>query len=84
MLRLGGSDPRVAAPTRRAVVVVASQKTLPVAMAVLGRLGPALGAEAAGCAAVTAVFSHLAQTCVDFALVSRWASACGLAEVHVC
>lgn len=39
---------------------------------VLGRLAPAVGAEAAGCAAVTAVFSHLAQTCVDFALVSRW------------
>ncbi|EFJ43689.1 hypothetical protein VOLCADRAFT_106693 [Volvox carteri f. nagariensis] len=72
VFQLGGSDPRVAAPTRRAVVVVASQKTLPVAMAVLGRLGPVVGAEAAGCAAVTAVFSHLAQTCVDFWLVSRW------------
>ncbi|GIL76788.1 hypothetical protein Vretifemale_6259 [Volvox reticuliferus] len=72
VFRLGGSDPRVAAPTRRALVVVASQKTLPVAMAVLGRLGPVVGAEAAGCAAVTAVFSHLAQTCADFWLVSRW------------
>ncbi|KAG2483005.1 hypothetical protein HYH03_018086 [Edaphochlamys debaryana] len=72
LLRLGGSDPVASAPTRRALVIVASQKTLPVAMAVLGRLAPAVGAEAAGCAAVTAVFSHLAQTCVDFALVSRW------------
>ncbi|GLC58594.1 hypothetical protein PLESTB_001378400 [Pleodorina starrii] len=72
VFRLGGTDPRVAAPTRRALIVVASQKTLPVAMAVLGRLGPAVGSEAAGCAAVTAVFSHLAQTCVDFWLVSRW------------
>ncbi|KXZ50123.1 hypothetical protein GPECTOR_18g97 [Gonium pectorale] len=72
LFRLGGADPRVAAPTRRALIVVASQKTLPVAMAVLGRLGPVVGAEAAGCAAVTAVFSHLAQTCVDFWLVARW------------
>ncbi|GLI65334.1 hypothetical protein VaNZ11_008880, partial [Volvox africanus] len=72
VFRLGGADPRVAAPTRRALVVVASQKTLPVAMAVLGRLGPVVGAEAAGCAALTAVFSHLAQTCADFWLVSRW------------
>ncbi|PNW78481.1 hypothetical protein CHLRE_09g395700v5 [Chlamydomonas reinhardtii] len=72
LLRLGGSDPVAAAATRRALIIVASQKTLPVAMAVLGRLAPAVGAEAAGCAAVTAVFSHLAQTCVDFALVSRW------------
>ncbi|KAG2454170.1 hypothetical protein HYH02_001205 [Chlamydomonas schloesseri] len=72
LLRLGGSDPVASAPTRRALIIVASQKTLPVAMAVLGRLAPAVGAEAAGCAAVTAVFSHLAQTCVDFALVSRW------------
>ncbi|KAG2432615.1 hypothetical protein HXX76_008955 [Chlamydomonas incerta] len=72
VLRLGGSDPAASAATRRALIIVASQKTLPVAMAVLGRLAPAVGAEAAGCAAVTAVFSHLAQTCVDFALVSRW------------
>ncbi|GIL55681.1 hypothetical protein Vafri_11228, partial [Volvox africanus] len=72
VFRLGGADLRIAAPTRRALVVVASQKTLPVAMAVLGRLGPVVGVEAAGCAAVTAVFSHLAQTCADFWLVSRW------------
>ncbi|PNH11225.1 putative sodium/metabolite cotransporter BASS4, chloroplastic [Tetrabaena socialis] len=72
VLQLGGPGLRSSAPTRRALIIVASQKTLPVAMAVLGRLAPAVGAEAAGCAAVTVVFSHLAQTCADFWLVSRW------------
>jgi hypothetical protein len=38
---------------------------------VLARLAPTVGSEAAGCAAVTAVFSHLAQTVVDFLLVGR-------------
>lgn len=37
VLRLGGSDPEQQARTRRALIIVASQKTLPVAMAVLAR-----------------------------------------------
>ncbi len=50
-------------------------------MAVLARLAPAVGAEAAGCAAMAAVFSHLAQTCADFWLVSRWVDGWGMRSV---
>lgn len=59
---------------RRAVIIVASQKTLPVAMAVLARLsaGGEVPAGVLGLAAMTCVLCHLAQTCFDFWLVSVW------------
>lgn len=59
------------AEIRRALIIVASQKTLPVAMAVLARLSAELG-PIAGLAAMTCVLCHLAQTCFDFWLVSVW------------
>ena len=61
---------------RVAVVLAASQKTLPVAVAALAAL-PAAGAggAAAGLAVVPCVMAHLLQLAIDSALVARWAAA---------
>lgn len=56
---------------RRAVVLCTSQKTLPIAIAVLAQLAPALGPGAAY-AALSCVAAHLIQTVFDSALVSHW------------
>jgi predicted Na+-dependent transporter len=56
---------------RKAVVLCASQKTLPVAVAVLAQLSGVLGA-AGGFAVIPCVLAHLIQTVFDSALVSRW------------
>jgi len=70
LLRLGGSDPATSMGIKQAVVLQTSQKTLPVALAVLNKLSDVVG-DAAGIAAITAVFSHLAQVIVDSILVSK-------------
>jgi len=59
------------AAVRRAVVLVGSQKTLPVAAALLGGMAPQLG-PGAGLAVVPCVLCHLSQILIDSALVSRW------------
>lgn len=56
---------------RRAVILCSSQKTLPIAIAVIGQLGEGLGAGAAY-AAIACVAAHLIQTVFDSALVSWW------------
>lgn len=64
-------DPQQHVAIRKAVVLAASQKTLPVAVAVLTQLSGALGA-AAGFAVIPCVLAHLIQTVFDSALVARW------------
>ncbi|GBF92238.1 sodium metabolite cotransporter, chloroplastic-like [Raphidocelis subcapitata] len=72
-LSLGASTPTPAAAlgVRRAVVLTASSKTLPVAAAVFASLAPALG-PAAGVALAPAVMAHLTQIFIDSWLASRW------------
>lgn len=64
---------------RRALILVASQKTLTVAMPVLAGLASAssgtLRPELAAIAALPCVFVHLLQTLVDFILVAQWRAA---------
>jgi hypothetical protein len=72
LLRLGAAaGPAGALGVRRAVVLTASVKTLPVAVAVLSALGPGLG-PAAGAAVLPVVIAHLAQIWIDSVLVARW------------
>ena len=71
-LGLGGRDSeREARGIRQAVVLCGSQKTLPIAVAVLQQLGPALG-PAAGLAVVPCIACHIGQILVDSVLVARW------------
>jgi len=77
VLRLGGtSDAVEAARIRRAVVLVTSQKTLPVSVAVLGAISTANPSAAATCAlcVLPCVLWHLLQIVIDSVIVSRWVS----------
>lgn len=69
-LGLGGRDAAGAAPVRRAVTLVASQKTLPVAITVISKLGTALGAQ--GLLVVPCIMGHLLQIVIDSFIVSSW------------
>jgi sodium/bile acid cotransporter 7 len=64
-------DARQDTAIRRAVVLCTSEKTLPVAVAVINQLAAA-GGGAAGLAVVPCVLAHLAQIAIDSALVGRW------------
>lgn len=68
---LGGKDPVFCLGVRRAVILTASVKTLPVAVTVLAGLGPALG-PMAGVAVVPCMMAHLSQILIDSSLVARW------------
>ena len=56
---------------RKAVILATAQKTLPIAVAVLGKLEASLG-PAVGIAVIPAVMAHLLQTVIDSLLVARW------------
>jgi sodium/bile acid cotransporter 7 len=56
---------------RKAVVLCSSQKTLPVAVAVLSQLSGLLG-SGAGVAVIPCVLTHLLQTVIDSVLVAQW------------
>ena len=60
-----------AAAERRALILVGSQKTLPIAVTVLGQLGSVLSGPV-GIAVVPCVVSHLSQILIDSFLVSYW------------
>ncbi|KAL4858529.1 putative sodium/metabolite cotransporter [Chlorella vulgaris] len=64
-------DPAQHIAIRKAVVLCSSQKTLPVAVAVLTQLSGVLGAGV-GFAVIPCVLAHLIQTVFDSAVVSRW------------
>ena len=57
---------------RRAVVLMSSQKSVTIAIAVLTQLSAHLGPEAVGVACVPCVLVHLSQTVIDSFIASRW------------
>jgi hypothetical protein len=71
LLRLGGADPLAARDVRRAVLLVSSVKTLPVAVTVLGGLAGLLGEATVGAAVVPCVLAHLGQILWDSLMVAR-------------
>ena len=62
---------RLPLPEKKAVVVMGSQKTLPMAMTVLTFLPPSFGEP--GLIAIPCILSHLTQIFVDAAICSKWA-----------
>lgn len=56
---------------RKSVVLCTSEKTLPVAVAVISQLKGVLG-SAMAFAVLPCIFSHIVQTIIDSALVSHW------------
>ncbi len=68
LLGLGGKRPGEALPIRQAVVLLSSQKTLPVAVTVIELAGESV----AGVASMTVVLAHLSQIVMDSAMVSWW------------
>lgn len=65
-----GNDPHVL-KVRRAVVLAGSQKTLPVAVVVIGKLAEQLGISP-GIAVLSCILSHLTQNLFDSGVVSHW------------
>jgi len=57
---------------RKAVILCTSEKTLPVAVAVVNQLSAAGAGAAAGFAVVPCILAHLLQIAIDSAVVSRW------------
>mmetsp|Transcript_20831 Transcript_20831/g.44753 ORF Transcript_20831/g.44753 Transcript_20831/m.44753 type:complete len:254 (-) Transcript_20831:94-855(-) len=57
-------------PTRKAVVIMASQKTLPMAITVLNLFPPSLGEP--GLIAAPCITSHLVQTLIDAFIAGKW------------
>jgi len=63
-----------ALPLRKAVILMASQKTLPVALTVLALIpDEALSPQTKGLVAIPCITSHLGQIFVDAFLATRWA-----------
>lgn len=76
-LILNGTATRLfgfALPLRKAVILMASQKTLPVALTVLALIpDEALSPQTKGLVAIPCITSHLGQIFVDAFLATRWA-----------
>jgi len=70
----GGKGALQQARLKQALVLQASQKTLPVAVAVISSpaLAPALGAGGAGIASLAAVAAHLTQVLIDSFMIPVW------------
>ncbi len=63
-------------PVRKAVILMASQKTLPVALTVLALIpDEVMSAQTKGLVAIPCITSHLGQIFVDAFLSTRWAAA---------
>lgn len=69
MLRFNGNKKQDVA-IRKAVILCTSEKTLPVAVAVVNQLSAA--GAAAGFAVVPCILAHLLQIAIDSAVVSSW------------
>jgi sodium/bile acid cotransporter 7 len=83
LLQLGG-DGSPARDVRRAVLLVSSVKTLPVAVTVCSKLAPVLGDAMVGIAVVPCVLAHLGQIIFDSIMVSRWIAADKVARENGC
>jgi sodium/bile acid cotransporter 7 len=67
---------RLEAAQRKAVILMASQKTLPVALTVLALIpDQAVSADLKGLIAIPCITSHLGQIFVDAILATRWSTA---------
>jgi sodium/bile acid cotransporter 7 len=64
-------DPKAHIAVRKAIILCTSEKTLPVAVAVISQLGVLTPATMAF-AILPCIFSHILQTVIDSALVSHW------------
>ena len=64
-------DPKEHVAIRKAVILCTSEKTLPVAVAVISQLGVLTPANMAF-AILPCIFSHILQTVIDSALVGHW------------
>jgi solute carrier family 10 (sodium/bile acid cotransporter), member 7 len=71
MLRFNGNKKQDVA-IRKAVILCTSEKTLPVAVAVVNQLAAAGAGAAAGFAVVPCILAHLLQIAIDSAVVSNW------------
>ena len=65
------ADPKEHVAIRKALILCTSEKTLPVAVAVISQLGVLTPANMAF-AILPCIFSHILQTVIDSALVGRW------------
>lgn len=66
---------RFALPVRKAVVILASQKTLPVAMTVLAVIpNEVLSPEVKGLVAIPCITFHLGQIFIDAIVATRWSA----------
>ena len=66
---------RFALPARKAVVILASQKTLPVSMTVLAVIpNETLSPEVKGLVAIPCITFHLGQIFIDAIVATRWAA----------
>ena len=64
----------LAAAERKAVLLLASQKTLPVAMTVLALIpDETIAADVKGLMAIPCITFHLGQIFVDAVIATRWA-----------
>jgi solute carrier family 10 (sodium/bile acid cotransporter), member 7 len=78
LLRLGeatsssSSSRKETVALQRAVVLVTSQKTLPVAVAVLSKVSVGASGAVLGLAVISVVVAHLGQILLDSLLVSHW------------
>lgn len=61
----------VQGPQRRSVIILASQKTLPVAVAVIDFLPGAVGAK--GLMVIPCIVFHFTQICIDACIAANWA-----------
>jgi solute carrier family 10 (sodium/bile acid cotransporter), member 7 len=77
-LALNGGATRLfgfSVPVRKAVVMMASQKTLPVALTVLALIpDEVLSAQSKGLVVIPCITSHLGQIFVDAFLATRWST----------
>mmetsp|Transcript_7498 Transcript_7498/g.46100 ORF Transcript_7498/g.46100 Transcript_7498/m.46100 type:complete len:415 (-) Transcript_7498:220-1464(-) len=67
---LGQQEKDASIADRKALILVGSQKTLPVAVTVLQQLGPSFGD--AGMVVIPCVVAHLMQVLIDSWVVTRW------------
>jgi sodium/bile acid cotransporter 7 len=71
LLRFNGNRKQDVA-IRKAVILCTSEKTLPVAVAVVNQLSAAGAGAAAGFAVIPCILAHLLQIAIDSAVVSSW------------
>jgi sodium/bile acid cotransporter 7 len=80
LLNFGGNDLETRNGVQRTLIILCSQKTLPVCVSVVNVLAPVVNA-APGLLVLPCVLSHLLQNLIDAVLVSHWRSREAMLEV---